>query len=627
MESPPPITPELLLAHAPSLRALARGLLAEAAADDVLQETWLAALERPPRQREGLGAWLRSVLRNRARLWLRSEARRVERDRIAARPESVDAGSELVERRAALHQLVSALESLPEPYADALWMRFFDDLPTPEIAARLGIAEATVRSRIHRGLALLRERLERDSGGDPGSWMAALAAALSPPQAATGGAAVLGEGSSGIGALLMSMNVKVVAVGITLIVALALVWRASTAHEDPAAIEASGSQPKLKTAAARPASSPVETPRTPVVTASTASLPPEVVESGTGAVVDAPATTTVPVRDSSDPEDGAPPATSRPPVLVTSDSPPEKVRRKITFESVFDLGQSRVRIDGEDLPADQRNGEEATLSQRSEAEIVDELLASDHDGAVHFRRTHERLAVLRTLGTEGGADPVTRSPLEGVLLEFARDPLTREWSVTAPRADPGVVPPELLEGLEADLDLRELMPRKGLSHGSSYRIPAQDLGPLFRPGGDVPLDMPIWDGISVESNCLGFFRAPSEAFDRPKGGLILVLVGPHEEDPSLQVFELDLDLRAVWKVRVKSEPGEPKSYTQLSPRVEWSATGRMVWDPVRRRVRSLTLEGETEARVRLAIDEGAERHKGFLDLEGTSSLRFEDQSK
>lgn len=50
-----PLTPDLL-AHAGALRALARRILRDAdAAEDVVQDTWMAALERPPAARERLG--------------------------------------------------------------------------------------------------------------------------------------------------------------------------------------------------------------------------------------------------------------------------------------------------------------------------------------------------------------------------------------------------------------------------------------------------------------------------------------------------------------------------------------------------------------------------------------------
>ena len=74
------------LRHADFVRRLARRLAAdEAAAEDLVQDTWLAALEHPPTQVRGVRAWLARVLRNQAALRRRTGARRVHRERTVAR--------------------------------------------------------------------------------------------------------------------------------------------------------------------------------------------------------------------------------------------------------------------------------------------------------------------------------------------------------------------------------------------------------------------------------------------------------------------------------------------------------------------------------------------------------------
>ena len=59
------IDPESLLAHGDFIRSLARRLvLDEQSADDVVQQTWLAAIEHPPRDSRSLPGWLSTVARN-----------------------------------------------------------------------------------------------------------------------------------------------------------------------------------------------------------------------------------------------------------------------------------------------------------------------------------------------------------------------------------------------------------------------------------------------------------------------------------------------------------------------------------------------------------------------------------
>lgn len=54
------------------------------------------------------------------------------------------------------------LLELPMPYQEALYLFYYLDLSTAEIAATLAINEGTVRSRLHRGREQLRKRLGKE---------------------------------------------------------------------------------------------------------------------------------------------------------------------------------------------------------------------------------------------------------------------------------------------------------------------------------------------------------------------------------------------------------------------------------------------------------------------------------
>ena len=85
-----PVTPETLLAEREWLRGLARALAASGAeAEDLEQETWLAALRAPPARPGPVRGWLATVLRRRAADARRADARRRTREEAGARPEAV----------------------------------------------------------------------------------------------------------------------------------------------------------------------------------------------------------------------------------------------------------------------------------------------------------------------------------------------------------------------------------------------------------------------------------------------------------------------------------------------------------------------------------------------------------
>ena len=72
------LTADALLQHEPFVRAVVRGLLTdEARVQDVLQETWLTALRRPPRDAGALRSWLARVASNLAKDSHRGRSRRM----------------------------------------------------------------------------------------------------------------------------------------------------------------------------------------------------------------------------------------------------------------------------------------------------------------------------------------------------------------------------------------------------------------------------------------------------------------------------------------------------------------------------------------------------------------------
>lgn len=180
---------EDLLQHTSALRALARRLVRDAdTAEGLVQSTWVRALEHRPRLGRGLGAWLGTVLRNEARQQHRSARRRGRRERSVARDERVPSAAEVNERLAVQREVLEAVESLQPAFREVVWLRWFEELPPREIAARLGLPRSTVKTRLERANVELRTKLDARHGGDRSAWMPALAAFAWPGVGATAAA-------------------------------------------------------------------------------------------------------------------------------------------------------------------------------------------------------------------------------------------------------------------------------------------------------------------------------------------------------------------------------------------------------------------------------------------------------
>ena len=161
--SEPLIETQTFQTNAAFVRRLARRLIRdEAAAEDLAQDAWVAALERPPKEAGesgGLRAWLAAVMRNQASLRLRRRERRERRESLVARSEEVANTSELVERTELHARVVQATLDLPDAYRDVLLRHFWNEETPAEIATALDLPERTVRTRLRRGLERMRIKL------------------------------------------------------------------------------------------------------------------------------------------------------------------------------------------------------------------------------------------------------------------------------------------------------------------------------------------------------------------------------------------------------------------------------------------------------------------------------------
>ena len=165
------------------IRRLARSLAGDAQrADDLMQETWVRALEHPPEADGPIRGWIATVMRNLAVQTQRGDGRRRAREETIAREERTDSSHEVVERAALHRDLVEVVMSLDEPYRTTVLLRYYDGLAPSEIATRTQTKLATVKSRLSRGLDQLREHLDRRSGGDRSAWLSALAPLLRGPE-------------------------------------------------------------------------------------------------------------------------------------------------------------------------------------------------------------------------------------------------------------------------------------------------------------------------------------------------------------------------------------------------------------------------------------------------------------
>jgi RNA polymerase sigma-70 factor, ECF subfamily len=166
---------QAVVSQTAALRLMVRALIRDdATVDDVVQETWLTAMQRPVRPGFEPGAWLRGIARNVVRHLRRGDLRRADREAHAT-PRDAGAGPpEVVAKIERLQEVLEVLSGLHEPIRETVALRYLEGLMPREIAERLAVPVGTVKTRLNTGLRLLREALDARHGGDRSVWRALL---------------------------------------------------------------------------------------------------------------------------------------------------------------------------------------------------------------------------------------------------------------------------------------------------------------------------------------------------------------------------------------------------------------------------------------------------------------------
>ncbi|HWM87439.1 MAG TPA: sigma-70 family RNA polymerase sigma factor [Kofleriaceae bacterium] len=144
--------------YAPMVHGILLARVPSREARDLMQDVFVTALERlgSLRQSEAFGGWLAMIARNRA-----TDFHRREQHRRTEPLADGDIGARDPDRAQA-EEILAHIRQLPAAYSETLVLRLVQGMTGPEISQRVGITPDSVRVNLHRGMALLRQRLRQE---------------------------------------------------------------------------------------------------------------------------------------------------------------------------------------------------------------------------------------------------------------------------------------------------------------------------------------------------------------------------------------------------------------------------------------------------------------------------------
>jgi RNA polymerase sigma-70 factor (ECF subfamily) len=124
-------------------------------ADDLIQDVFVTALQKLGSLRDdgAFGGWLLQIARARA-----ADLHRRARPASELSDGLPGTSASAADRVEAL-EVLRAIRSLPEAYRETLALRLVEGMSGPEIAEQTGLTPASVRVNLHRGMLLLKEKL------------------------------------------------------------------------------------------------------------------------------------------------------------------------------------------------------------------------------------------------------------------------------------------------------------------------------------------------------------------------------------------------------------------------------------------------------------------------------------
>lgn len=157
--------------YRPELLGMARRLVSDGRAEDVLQQALLSAFTalRSGTEVRHVRGWLYQIVRNAA-----VKSRRVDEAPLDEMTASGPALEDLVQQRALAMNAMSEISRLPERQRDALVGSALGGLGRAELATSMGLSEGAVRQLIHRARATVRTAVTAVTPWPLANWLASV---------------------------------------------------------------------------------------------------------------------------------------------------------------------------------------------------------------------------------------------------------------------------------------------------------------------------------------------------------------------------------------------------------------------------------------------------------------------
>jgi RNA polymerase sigma-70 factor, ECF subfamily len=142
---------DLFAKHAALVHGILLARVPRGDVEDLMQDVFAAAWTNIESLRGEFAPWVSTIARNRATDFHRTRRKTTELTDDLAQNDAP---------RSEAERVLEVIRTLPEAYRETLILRLVEGMTGPEIAERTGLTPESVRVNLHRGMAMLREKLQ-----------------------------------------------------------------------------------------------------------------------------------------------------------------------------------------------------------------------------------------------------------------------------------------------------------------------------------------------------------------------------------------------------------------------------------------------------------------------------------
>lgn len=301
--------------------------------------------------------------------------------------------------------------------------------------------------------------------------------------------------------------------------------------------------------------------------------------------------------------------------------PKEGVKLEKTFEMSMKLEKRSMSmsIGGQDLPAEAMEGATMDFSTVRKVVVEDEYTKIDDERPLLLARRYTELSDVEEQKVQMMGMPEPQEEKKTKESELADKTVLFRWNEKDSRydkewkgdgADDG-----LLDGLEEDMDMRDLLPPEAVAEGDSWQIDLETFSEILGPGGKLAFegdddddddDTEFQDNLTGEVICT--YKGLKEVDGRKLARIQAVCKGKTSQDQ-------------------EAKEDEPAVHMDFDIAIE----GEFLWDVAGKHMGSYELSGEVTADMKVVqeLDMGGETGElvvkvslgGKIELEGEFKVR------